>query len=294
MKANWVRMAIMAAAISSLCACGKTDEGTAPTEAETPVQEETVSDSEATEATAEIPTETEAALEETTPDVSSYEIPAITGKDWVILSLSSHDAVNVAALWADGSTAEDTVRATLINEEGNDSGNVISRCSDSSDFGTSFTANYDIRGEFLEKAIYTIRPQACEEESAYSLNYLDYLLETRVTQISDICFHYKDFVELSGASGSFSILIYPLSEGNQREALYKSVTFHVNAADSVNFIVTIRQSELSIECSAPVSVEMECTYPDDTAEETINLGEIRQYSINFKDYENNHPSPVEE
>lgn len=102
-------------------------------------------------------------------------------------------------------------------------GNVISLIQTNSDFGYSYSTDYEINKSHIENEYFIVRSneEADEDTTRYGLNYYRGILSIETDKMECIRFKYEKMIDVTGQVGEFEFMVYPFNDENVERLGYR-------------------------------------------------------------------------
>lgn len=160
--------------------------------------------------------------------VSSTSDEESNGIEWALVAIKSESDVDIFV--SDHEAMNDLtgrVKGAEIK------GDLITQTTTCADFGDSFDATYDVKGEHLEDAVFHIKPvrQQTENFCNYGMNYFELIQKISTKNCEEVSVKYKEMTNVTGQQGEFEIVLYPASKKLADKLGYSSITVKGDTGD---------------------------------------------------------------
>jgi hypothetical protein len=209
--------------------------------------------------------------ESTSSDDSENTADSIS---WVVLDVSSENSVNISTSDDTSAAAYSPLACTVKGSTLTDN-NLISQVSTCSDFGSYFSASYDVERENLQSANFVFTPESANEyeEGNYGVNYFRMLQSVSTMSCDSVEIRYLDFTNINGQTGQFTITLYPLSDENQDKLGFYKIEVAGDAGDEPNDIkCTFTDTGFVFESSNDISDLSVSEFDEDNTAEPQYIG----------------------
>lgn len=282
-----------------LAGCGKnepqvTQRVIQPTPTPIPTAEPTPTVTEEEEP-AEVPTEepTEAVGWGNTPDFfppeydgENTDMPEIRRALFSVTD-ATQDIIIASSTDANDESNKDVLHGRTVNGQNpvdfKVEGNVVSLIQTNSDFGDSYSTDYEISKSHIENTYFTIRSneEADEDTTRYSLNYYRGLLAVKTDKMECIRFKYEKLIDVTGQVGEFEFMVYPFNDENVERLGYQMLYVSGSTDSPAHITLEIKEHAIHITSDQEIDFNINGT---EAGQESGSEGFNTQTGLT-KDYE---------